>query len=86
MTDRTVESIQQEIKALIKQREDREADLDMHVYKKCRCPKDSNYRCQGHQRAAKGVIASLRKQIFNLRQLETKAITKRLAKRYPAKE
>lgn len=80
--ERSVETIQNDIKAMIKQREDREADLRRHVTRQCRCVKYSKHRCKGHQAAIVSVINEIRGQICELRREEIKAITREKAKGY----
>lgn len=76
---RSSKSIQSEIKALLKQKADREADLKKHQLKKCSCVGKSPLRCQGMQDAAKSIVSNLRAKIYHLRQLELKAITQEKA-------
>jgi len=73
------ESIQAQIKAMLKQKSDREADLKRHQEGRCRCAVKFPLRCSGMQKAAKSIIADLRGQIYQLRQLELQAITKEKA-------
>lgn len=76
---RSSTSIQSEIQALIVQKADREADLKRHTTKQCRCKGKSPLRCEGMQNAAKSVISKLRAEIYHLRQLELRAITREKA-------
>lgn len=76
---RSSKSIQSEIQALLAQKADREADLKRHTTKQCRCKGKSPLRCEGMQNAAKSVISKLRAEIYHLRQLELRAITREKA-------
>jgi len=70
------ESIQAQIKGMLKQKADREEDLKRHQEGRCRCAVKFPMRCAYMQKAAKGIVDNLRGQIYQLRQLELQAITK----------
>lgn len=72
-------AIKNEIDSLIKQRQDREADLKKHQLRQCSCVGKSPLRCEGMQKAVLSIISTLRGQIFHLRQQEIKAIAKEKA-------
>jgi len=72
---RSLVSIQSEIKALIRQKQDREEDLRKHQMRQCSCVGKSKLRCEGMQSAVLSIISRLRAEIYQLRQQELRAIT-----------
>ena len=63
------------IRANEKQIADREGDYLQHQKRLCRCPKDNNYRCFGHQRACLSTIRLIKEANYKLGQERLRAIS-----------
>lgn len=68
-------TIEQIIAANERQIRDRNEDYMDHYLKRCSCPKDNSYRCDGHKRAILSTIRLVKEANYKLGQERLKAIS-----------